>query len=109
MKKVLGIVFGANIVAASPTDNAINAIDDGINAVDNLVDIEKEEIIVDAQNYIENNRGSQISTDLQHNSALEQSSFSAKIGLEIENSLEDLLQKAYENDEIVNNIIAAKE
>ena len=55
MKKALKVVFSANTVATSLTDNAINAIDD-------LVEVEED--IVNAQDYIEDDGDSQISTNL---------------------------------------------
>ena len=83
VKKALEVVFSANTIVTSPTNNAINAIDDEINATDNLVDIEED--IVDAQDYVKDDGGSQISVNLQHNSnsTLEQDFCSAKIGFEV--------------------------
>ena len=52
------MVFSANTVVTSPTNNAINAIDNGISAIDDPVDIKKD--IVDAQDYMKDDRGSQI-------------------------------------------------
>ena len=88
-------------------DNRINAIDDGINAIDDLVNVEED--IVDVQDYIEGDKSLRISTNLKHNSnsTPEQSFFSAKTGSKIQESLEDLLQKAYQHDKIVNSIIVA--
>ena len=50
VNKALKIVFNANTVATSTTDNAINTIDDGINIIDDLVDVEEEKkVIVNTQ------------------------------------------------------------
>ena len=100
VKKALKVVFSANTVATSATDNAINAIDD-------LVDVED---IVNAQNYVEKDRSSSISVNLQHNSnsTPEQGFSSAKTGFEIHESLKNLLQNAYQHDKVLNYIIAAK-
>ena len=76
IKKVSRVVFSANTIVTSPTDNEINAIDD-------LID--DEEDIVNTQDYMEDDGGSQISVNLQHNSnlTLEQYFSSAKTGSKI--------------------------
>ena len=86
-------MFSANTVAINSTDNAINAIDDGINAINAIDDginaindlVDVEENIVNAQNYVKDDRDSQISINLQHNpnSTLEQSFSSAKTGSKV--------------------------
>ena len=108
VRKVLAVVFSANIVAANAIDNAINAINDEINIIEDLVNVED---IVDVQDYMKKDGGSPISINLQHNSnsTSEQSFSSAKTGFKIQKLLENLLQKAYKNDKVVNSIIAAKE
>ena len=60
---------------------------------------------------MEGDESSRVSVNLQHNSnsTLEQRFSSAETGSEFQKSLEDLLQNAYQHDEVVNSIIAAKE
>ena len=62
VEKALRLVFSANTVAASSTNNAIKVINDGINAIDDLVNVEKD--IVNAQDYIKDDKSLQISTNL---------------------------------------------
>ena len=68
--------------------------------------LKKNEDIVDMRDYM--NLDLHQHLDVQQNSKLSFSS--AKIaGSRIENSLEDLLDKAHQNNKIVNNIITAKQ
>ena len=107
VKNTLRVVFGANTVATNATDNAINVINNRINTIDDSIDIKD---IVNAQDYVENDRSSQLVTHLQHcNLAWEQGFSSAKNGFEIQYLLENLLQNAYQHDKVVNNIIAVSE
>ena len=93
IKKALAVVFRANKVDI-----------DEIDEVDEVDEVENKNI-VDVRDYI--------GLDLHQHSKLEQNleqdSSSTKIaGSRIENSLEDLLDIAYQNDEVLNSIIAAK-
>ena len=104
VKKALAVIFSANSTEA----NEIN-VDSEVD-VDSKVDmdseVEKNENIVDVRDYINQN----LHQHSELEQILEQSSSSTKMaGSKIKNSLEDLLDKSYQKDEIVNSIIAAKQ
>ena len=97
IKKALAVMFY--------TDELADEVD-----VDSEVDVddevEKDKNIVDVRNYINQN----LHQHSELEQILEQSSSSTKMaGSKIKNSLEDLLDKSYQKDEIVNSIIAAKQ
>ena len=104
VKKALAVIFSANSTEA----NEIN-VDSEVD-VDSKVDmdseVEKNENIVDVRDYINQNLHQH--SELQQIS--EQGSSSTKMaGSRIENLLEDLLDKAYQDDKAVNSIITAKQ
>ena len=89
VKKALAVVFCANEA----------------NEVDEVDEVENKDI-VDVRDYINQN----LHQHSELEQILEQSSSSTKMaGSKIKNSLEDLLDKSYQKDEIVNSIIAAKQ
>ena len=97
IKKALAVVFRANKV------DEIDEIDE-VNEFDK-VEVENKDI-VDVRDYI--------GLDLHQHSELEQiseqgSSSTKMAKSRIDNSLEDLLDKAYQNNKIVNSIIDAKQ
>ena len=102
VKKALAVVFCANKVnEIDELDNIDEVDEDGVGS-----EVEKDKNVVDAKDYIglELNQHS----NLQHN--LEQGSSSTKMaGSKIKNSLENLLDKAYQADKVLNSIIAAKQ
>ena len=104
MKKNLEIAFNANTAISNATDNAINAIDD---VVDELANVDIDEDIVNMENYMEGHKKFQFLS--KNFNAPEQSFSSAKINSKIQNSLDDLLQDAYQEDEVMNNLIVAKQ
>ena len=101
VKKALAVMFYADKVDAdSETDVDVDSEVD----VDVDIEGEKDEDIVDVRDYINKNLHQHLNP--QHN--LEQSFSSTKMAKSrIKNSLEDLLDKAYQ-DNIVNSIIDAK-
>ena len=103
IKKALAVMFYADEV---DVDNEVDVNSKvNVDEVDVDSEVEKNENIVDVREYI--NKNLHQHSELEQN--LEQSSSSTKMaGSRIENSLEDLLDKAYQKDEIVNSIIAAK-
>ena len=103
VKKALAVIFSANSTEA----NEIN-VDSEVD-VDSKVDmdseVEKNENIVDVRDYINQNLHQH--SKLQQ--ILKQGSSSTKIaGSRIKNSLEEFLDIAYQNNEVLNSIIAAK-
>ena len=100
LRKAFAAIFCANATADADVDSKVD-VDSEID-VDS--EVEKDENIIDVRNYINQNL-------YQHSELeriLEQGFSSTEMaGSRIENSLEDLLDKAYQ-DNIVNNIIDAK-
>ena len=99
IKKALAVMFYAN---EGDEDSEV----DVENEVDVDSEVEKDENIVDVRDYI--NKNLHQHSELQQNSELS-SSNTEMAGSRIENSLEDLLDKAYQSDEIVKSIIKAKQ
>ena len=103
VKKALGVAFNANTGAINNTDNAINTINDVVNE---LAEVDSDKNIVSMKDYVEDHKRLQLSKNFN---ALEQSFSSAKINSKIQNLLNKLLQSVYQEDEIVNSLIAAKQ
>ena len=98
IKKVLAVMFYADEV-----DEADEV--DGVDKVDEVDGVENKNI-VDVRDYM--------GLDLHQHSNLQQNSeinsFSSEMaGSRIKNLLENLLDKAYQNDKVLNSIIAAKQ
>ena len=74
------------------------------NKVDKIDEVENE-MIVDVEDYLDPD----LSQHIEFKQNLEQSSLKTKTGLKIKNLLEDLLDKAYQSDEVVKSIIKAKQ
>ena len=97
IKKALAVMFYTDKVADEVDVDSEVDVDD---------EVEKDKNIVDVRNYINQN----LHQHSELEQILEQSSSSTKMaGSKIKNSLEDLLDKSYQKDEIVNSIIAAKQ
>ena len=101
IKKALAVVFRANEVDEV---DEVDEVYEEIDEVDEVDEVENEDI-VDVKDYM--------GLDLHQHSNLQQnsetSSSSTEIaGSRIENSLEDLLNESYQNNEVANSIIAAK-
>ena len=100
VKKALAVVFCANKANKTNEASEVNKVDE----VDKIDEVENE-AIVDVRDYINQNLHQHSELD----QILEQSSSSTEMaGSRIKNSLEDLLDKAYQADEVLNSIIAAK-
>ena len=85
--------------------NEIDKINE-IDEVDDINKVKKDENIVDVKNYM----GLDLHQLLNLQQNLMQSSFNTKIARsKIENLLENLLDKVYQNDKVLNSIIAAKQ
>ena len=117
VKKALAVAFCANTTA----EHGIEPIEDDFDVID-VVDDEVDENENDKPIInVEDFEGSELISHPQHNqSTSEQHSSSAEAGSKIQNSnleteseiqrlLEDLLIVAYENDEVVKGLIAARE
>ena len=109
IKKALAVVFCANEANKATKANKANKIDevDEVDEVDKVDEIDKVENkdIVDVRDYINQN----LHQHLELEQILEQGFSSTKMaGSRIENSLEDLLDRAYQNDKVLDSIIAAK-
>ena len=101
IKKALAVIFYAD--EADEADEKVDGVDE-VDEVDKVDEVENKDI-VDVRDYINQN--------LHQHSELDQiseqsSSSTETAGSRIKNSLEDLLNKSYRNDEIANSIIAAK-
>ena len=108
LRKAFGAIFCANTTANADVNSGVN-MDSEVD-VDSEVDldseVEKIEDIVDVRDYINQN----LHQHSQLEQILEQGSSSTKMaGSRINNSLKNLLDKAYQKDEIVDSIIAAKQ
>ena len=107
IKKALAVVFRANEVdEINKVDEVdkVNEVDD-VDEIDNVDEVENKNI-VDVRDYIDPDLYQHLNS--QQNS--EQGSSSTKMaGSRIKNLLENLLDKAYQKDEVVNSIIAAKQ
>ena len=85
--------------------NEIDKINE-IDEVDDINKVKKDENIVDVRDYM----GLDLHQLLNLQQNLMQSSFNTKIARsKIENLLENLLDKVYQNDKVLNSIIAAKQ
>ena len=108
-KKALAVIFCANTTANNEGDNKTDDADSKVDVdseinVDN--EVEKDEDIVDVRDYINQNLHQH--SELEQNS--EQNFSSTKMaGSRTKNSLEDLLDKTYQNDKVLDSIIAAKQ
>ena len=104
IEKALAVMFYADEVDVESevdVDSKVN-----IDEVDVDSKVKKNENIVDVRNYINKN----LHQHLEWKQNSEQSSSSTKMARSrIENSLENLLDKAYQNDKVPNSIIAAKQ
>ena len=107
IKKALAVIFCANTTAVDEPNNKVDKVDevDVDSEVDVNSEVEKNKNIVDVRDYINQN----LHQYLELEQILEQGSSSTKMaGSKIKNSLEDLLDRAYQNNEI-KNIIAVKQ
>ena len=107
IKKALAVVFCTNKADKADEIDEVDKVDE-VNEVDDVdeVEVKKNEDIVDVRDYINQNLHQH--SNLQRN--LETSSSSTEMaGSRIENQLKDLLDKAYQNNKIVNSIITAKQ
>ena len=112
LKKALAVVFCTNAATGDQADEVdvdseVDVVSevDASSEVDVDSEVEKDENIVDVKDYM--------GLDLhQHSTSqqnLEQGSSSTKMaGSRIKNLLEEFLDRAYQNDEVLNSIIAAK-
>ena len=99
IKKALAVIFCANEV-----DEVDGVDEDEVDEVDEVDEIENKDI-VDVRDYM----GLDLHQHLNVQQNLELSSSSTKMaGSRIKNSLENLLDKTYQDNETVNSIIAAK-
>ena len=104
VKKALAVIFYANKVDVDSEIDVDSKVDMDSN-VDIDSEVEKNENIVDVRDYINQNLDQH--SELQQ--ILEQGSSNTKMARSrIENSLEDLLDKAYQDNEAMNSIITAK-
>ena len=104
IKKALAIMFYANEVDVESKVDVDRNVD--VDEVDMDSKVEKNEDIVDVRNYI--NKNLHQHSEWEQNS--EQGFSSTKMaGSRIEYSLENLLDKTYQNNEVPNSIIAAKQ
>ena len=107
IKKALAVMFYANETNEADEVDGVDEVDDvnRVNEVDEIDEVENKKI-VDVKDYM--------GLDLHQHSNLEQNleiSFSStKNGSKFnsENLLNELLSKAYQNNKIVNSIVAAK-
>ena len=108
LKKAFAVIFCANTTANDVVDELASEVDevDEIDKVDVDSEVDENENIVDVKDYT--------GLDLRQYTSEEQnselSSFSTKMARSrIKNSLEDLLDKAYQSDGVLSSIIAAKQ
>ena len=101
VRKALAVMFYADKIVVDSKVDADSEVD-----VDSDSEVEKNENIVDVRDYINQN----LHQHSELEQILEQRSSSTKMAeSRINISLEDLLDKAYQNDKIVNSIIDAKQ
>ena len=104
VKKALAVIFCANKVNE---DDEVDRVDE-VNEVDKVDEVDEVENknIVDVRDYT----GLDLRQHILEKQNSELSSSSTKMaGSRIENLLEDLLDKAYQNNKVLNSIIAAKQ
>ena len=104
LRKAFAVIFCANTTANDVVDKLADEVDE-VDEVDVNSEVDENENIVDVRDYT--------GLDLRQHTSEEQnselSSFSTKIAWSrIGNSLENLLDEAYQNNKVPNSIIAAK-
>ena len=105
IKKALAVVFCANKANKANEMDEVDEVDE-VDKVDEVDEIENEDI-VDVRDYINQN----LHQHLELEQISEQGSSSTKMAgsrSRIKNSLKDHLDKAYQNDKVLNSIIDAK-
>ena len=111
VKKNLELTFNVNTATINAIDIAINAIDKEINTindvVDDLAEVDVDKNIVNVKNYVEDHKRLQFFSE--NFNAPEQGFSNVKINSDIQKSLNNLLQNAYQDDKVVNSLIAAKQ